>query len=82
MFNTPAEGESVTVVRGAAKATQGVIHTYSWYFNLEWGWRRSQTSISNPAIFNACMKVGLTNLQVSGCIGGRVGPLVTVLSPF
>ena len=82
MFNTPAEGESVTIVRGAAKATRGVIQTYSWYFNREWGWQRSQTSLSNPAIFNACMSVGVRNLQVSGCIGGRVGHLVQILSPF
>ena len=82
MFNTPGEGESVTIVRGAAKATRGVIQTYSWYLNQEWGWRRSQTSIDHPAIFNACMRVGITNLQESGCIGGRVGHLVKVLTPF
>ena len=28
------------------------------------------------------MKVGITNLQVSGCIGGRLGHLVPVLTPF
>ena len=82
MYRALGEHDHAIVFRGAAKASNAKVTTYSWYLDSEAGWTLTQFAINHRRVYQACLQLAVSDIRLTGCIGARVGTHVAMLPPF